>query len=257
MAENEVIELKHFIYGSHEGYKVKARSHGLDVDMFDDAFQGFFVPVSQADVRYLSDVRIILPVSEKYICLSHIIKGAVDEYQRGTLSNHTAVIPRKYLAEGKLTYDDVDDAMNRFEKEVGDTHGKLEPLRIEFEGWGVDLSELKEYISKEHLEKLMNFYKEERDANVFLRYKGSDAPQRIKTAYLLSLFMDIGLNITPLSIFTDVPYPDAKKIFNLIIARSMISIRPGQGWKMLPIQAPPTQSIIGRGGGDPVKDIYS
>ena len=254
--DDDGIELDHFIYGSHEGYKVKAHSQGVDVDAVTDAFQGMFIPISQSDVKYLSEVRIILPFGEQYILLSHIIKGSVDEYQRKTQANHSVLIPRKLLANGDLTYEDVDEAMNGFEKDQWEAVGHIEKLSVDPKGLGPEVSMLKNYLSKKDLEKLINMYKKEKDSRVFLRYKGSDALQRVRTAFLLSMLVDVGLNVTKLGIFTDVPYPDAKKLFNLVISRSMISIKPGQGWEMLPVQAPPPESVITRSGRNPLDDIY-
>ncbi|MFW3146978.1 MAG: hypothetical protein ACMUIE_09225 [Thermoplasmatota archaeon] len=253
--EPQEFKIDHFVYGSHEGYRIKANSSGVDVKMFEDAFMGYFIPVSQTDVKYVSDVRSILPVGEKYICLSHIVPGPRDEYQRKTMSCHSAVIPRRLLAQGKVTYEDVDLAMKQFGSDRGEAVGQIDKLTVQ-EGWGIDMAELKTVIKKDDLEKLMDHYKKERDTKVFLKYNGSDPTTRVKTAYLLSMFIDIGMNIIPLAIFTDVPYPDAKKLFNLVISRGMISIKPGQGWKMLPISAPPPESVVTRGGGDPMKNIY-
>ncbi len=252
----EGYELDHFIYGSHEGYKIKAYSKGVDVDLYSDAFMGFFIPISQSDVKYLKDARIILPVGDRNIVLSHIIKGTVDEYMRNTQGNHSVIIPKELLAQGTITYEDVDAAMDEWERENWNKAGELEKLKVVPRGEGFDVKDLKSYLSKDDTNKLLKKYKSDRDQKVFLYYKRSDAPQRIKLAYLLSMLVDVGLNIVPLAIFTDVPYPDAKKLFNLVIARNMISIKPDTGWAMVPAQAPPPESVVTRDGKDPLKQIY-
>ena len=91
---------------------------------------------------------------------------------------------------------------------------------------------------------LIKHYTEDIDRNVFLHYRTSDAKKRIKTAYLLSMLIDINLNVIPLAIFTDIPYGGAKNIFNLIISRAMINVKPGGDWVMLPVEKKRTWKSI-------------
>ena len=210
----------------------------------------------QSDIKYITDARSLLPAGESDLLLSRFIPGSLDEYQRKTMANHTAIIPRTLLAKGKITYKDVDQAMRKFESKNTNPRGDIPKLRIDKAGSGIDISEMKNYFKREDLEKLMDFYKKESDSKVFVFYKKSTPEQRIQAAFLLSMLVDIGLNIVPLSIFTDVVYPDAKKIFNLVLSRSMISIKPGRGWVMLPVHAPPVQSVLKRSGTDPLDEIY-
>ena len=49
------------------------------------------------------------------------------------------------------------------------------------------------------------------------------------------MLIDIMHNITPVSIFTDVPHSSAKRIYNLILAPVMIDIKPGGEWIILPM----------------------
>ncbi len=254
--ESAEIQLDHFIYGSDEGYKVKANSPGMDMDLHTDPFGNYFLPLKQSDAKYITDARSILPAGGKDILLSRFIKGSLDEYQRKTMANHTAIIPRILLAKGKLTYDDVDAVMCKFEAETENPRGDIPKLKIDNVGSGLDISEMKNYFARKDLERLMNFYKKEKDSKVFVFYKRSAPEQRIQAAYLLSMLIDVGLNLVPLSIFTDVVYPDAKKIFNLVLSRTMISIKPGRGWTMLPVQAPHVQSILKRSRVDPLDEIY-
>ena len=250
------ILLDHFVYGSDQGYKVKAWSEGVDTDAHTEPFDGCFIPLTQADAKYITDARSIIPAGEKYILLSRFIKGSIDEYQRKTMANHTAIIPRKLLIEGKLSYEVVDSAMQKYEAATDNPRKEIPKLKVQSALSKPDVSELKNFFIREDIEKLMNFYKQDRENRVFVLYKKSSSEQRVQAAYLLSMLLDIGLNITPLKIFTDVPYPDAKRVFNLILARSMISIKPGKGWVMLPTQAIPMRGDLSRAGKDPLDSIY-
>lgn len=250
------ILLDHFIYGSDQGYRVKAWSSDVDVEAHTEPFDGCYIPVTQANAKYITNARSIIPADEKNILLSRFIKGSLDEYQRKTMANHTTIIPRKLLIEGKITYEHIDQAMQIYENKNTNPSKEIPKLKLQPVKNKQDISELKNYFSREDVEKLMNFYKEDRDNRVFLLYKKSSPEQRIQASYLLSMLIDIGLNIVPLSIFTDVPYPEAKRVFNLVLARSMISIKPGKGWVMLPTQASPMRGGLQRDGKDPLDVIY-
>ncbi|MCK5562477.1 MAG: hypothetical protein KAJ51_17890 [Thermoplasmata archaeon] len=254
--ESQELLLDHFVYGSDQGYKVKAWSSGVDEDAHTDPFDGCFIPMTQADAKYVTDARSIIPAGDKYILLSRFIKGSIDEYQRKTMANHTALVPRKYLIEGKLTYEDVDQAMQKYEAATENPRKEIRQLKLQSRSVKIDVGELKNYFIRDDVEKLMNFYKQDHANKVFIYYKKSSAEQRNEAAYLLSMLVDIGLNLVPLSIFTDVPYPEAKRVFNLILARSMISIKPGKGWSMLPTQAIPMRGDLQREGKDPLDSIF-
>ena len=53
--EGEYILLDHFIYGSDQGYRVKAWSEGVDEDSHTEPFDGCFIPLTQADAKYITD----------------------------------------------------------------------------------------------------------------------------------------------------------------------------------------------------------
>lgn len=255
MSSGKGVMLEHFIYGSHEGYRIKAMSKGVDPETCSEALMGYFIPISQSDARDLRDSRIIVPMGDDTILLSHIIPGARDEYMRSTLSNHTVLVPRRMLANGDVTYRDVDTAMLGFETDHGDQHGHMEPLEVPITDPGPALEKLPDLLPKEDLLKMLDYYRFDPDNRVFLFYRKSDPAQRIELAYLLSMLVDVIMNRMKLSIFTDVPYPDARRLFNLVIARSMISIKPGQGWSVVP-SSPSSGTRSRELGDDPISRIY-
>jgi hypothetical protein len=217
---------------------------------------GFFIPISQSDARYLRDVRLVVPLGEDSLMVSHLLQGVKDEYQRSTLANHTAIVPRSALAKGALTYWDVDRSMIEFEKAHPDASGELAKLEVDPRMAGPSLQYLPTLLGRQELERVVDYFKRDRDDRVFIFYKGSDPEQRIALAFLLSMLIDITMNAVRLSVFSDVPYADAKRLFNLVIARSMIGIRPGQGWSVVPASVPPSAPVLRKLGKDPIGSIY-
>lgn len=248
--------MDHFIYGSQEGYRIKAMSGGVDPESCSEALMGFFVPISQSDARHLRDVRLIVPLGEDSIMVSHLLQGVKDEYLRNTLANHTAIVPRSALAKGDLTYWDVDRAMSGFELEHPDASGELGKLEVDPQRTGPSLQDLPTLLGRQEMEKVLDYFKRDRDDRVFLFYKGSDPQQRIALAFLMSMLIDVTMNVVRLSVFSDVPYADAKRLFNLVIARSMIGIKPGQGWSVVPATVPASAPVLRRLGKDPIGRIY-
>ena len=229
-------ELAHFVYGSHEGYRMKAYSSGIDLDVHPEPFQGMFLPIKQSDVKNISEIRMILSSGANDILLSRIIKGGMDDHARETMANHTAVIPRHMLKNGEITYDEVDAAMVKFETENVDAIGDIPPLAIPHQDKSADMSQLKNYLRQDVVRNLINHYIDNVDRKVFLYYKNSNSAKRTQTAYLLSMLIDINLDLIPLKIFTDLPYGGAKRVFNLVISRVMIGVKPGGDWVMLPVE---------------------
>jgi hypothetical protein len=167
--------------------------------------------------------------------LSRIVQAGRDEHARRTMANHAAVIPRRLLKEGKLSYDIVDRAMEAFEKDGLGAVGKIPLLPVEQLDQPPDMDELKGILREDIVRNLINNYIKNRDVKIFLHYTKSDAVKRTKTAYLLSMLIDLNLELIPLAIFTDVPYGGAKRIFNLVISRVMIDVKPGGDWIMIPV----------------------
>jgi hypothetical protein len=230
------VELEHFVYGSHEGYRMKAHSTGIDLELHTEAFEGLFLPIKQSDVKNISEVRMILPADESSILLSRIVQGGKDDHARVTMANHTAVVPRQLLKDGALSFEDVDTAMASFEKENIEKIGNIPTLSVGKTGKGSDMAELKTYLREDIVRNLIKNYLKNRDIKIFLYYNKSDAIKRTRAAYLLSQLIDINLGLIPLSIFTDVPYGAAKRIFNLVISRAMIDVKPGGDWIMIPVE---------------------
>jgi len=235
-ASTEDVALEHFLYGSYGGYTMKSKSAGVDPGGHTDPFKGMMLPIKQSDVKTMTEIRAILPCGWDLILLSRIIKGEKDDKGRGTIANHTAIIPRKMLETGRLAYEDIDAAMAKWEavSENLGAVGSIQPLKVPSATKQTDLSELKNYMPKAVLDKLVENYKKDKERKVFVNYKNSNEAQRVKAAYLLSMLVDMRLRVIPLAIFTDVPYrADEASPFNLVLSRVMISIKPGGAWVVL------------------------
>jgi len=227
------IKLEHYVYGSHQGYRLKAWSKGADAENNIEPFKGMMLPIKQSDVKHMTEIRAILPCGWDIILLSRIILGGVDDHARGTIANHVAIIPRKALEEGSLTYQIVDDAMKEFEEKNPDPLDVIPPLDIPDGKHKTDYSELKNLLPRKVVDNLMSHYEKDKDCKVFIKYLRSNQEQRIKAAYLISMLMDVKMKVNPMFIFTDVPHSGAKKIFNLVMARVMIDIKPGGDWVLI------------------------
>lgn len=233
---SDIMELEHFIYGSHQGYRMKAHSAGIDLELHTEPFEGMFLPIKQSDVKNISEIRMILPADDAHMLLSRIIPGGKDEHARVTMANHTVIIPRRFLKEGAVSYEDVDSAMTEFEKGNIDSIGEIPKLNIQPQKSKMDIAKLKNYLREDIVRNLIKKYLKNQDVKIFLYYRKSDALKRTQAAYLLSMLIDINLELIPLSIFTDIPYGGAKRIFNLVISRAMIDVKPGGDWIMLPVE---------------------
>jgi hypothetical protein len=235
-AQKDSTTIEHFVYGSHEGYRMKAYSKGIDLDVHTDPFEGMFLPIKQSDIKNIDEIRMILPVDRSSMLLSRIIKGGKDDHARDTMANHTAVVPRDMLKNNEITYEEVDAVMEDFETKNIDSIGDIPPLDVPQTDKRLDMAELKKYIPEEVVKNLILHYMENEDKKVFLHYRTSNAEKRTRAAYLLSMLIDMKLNVMPLSIFTDVPYGGAIRVFNLVLSRAMIGIKPGGDWVMLPVE---------------------
>ena len=230
------IDLDHFVYGSYGGYTMKSKSAGVDQNGHTEPFKGMLLPIKQSDVKGMTEIRAVLPCGWDLILLCRIIKGEKDDKGRGTIANHTAIIPRKLLLEGKITYEGIDKAMSAWESVAQNLGavGSIPKLKVPAPEKQMDLSELKNYIPKNVLDKMVENYKKDKERKIFINYKNSTEEQRVKAAYLLSMFLDMKLKVAPLAIFTDVPYrADDASPFNLVLSKVMIPIKPGGAWGMM------------------------
>lgn len=229
------IPLEHYIYGvrSGFGYGMKAYSEGVDIEKDTALYRGMYLPIRQSDSKYLKEIRSILSPGSDYILFSRIIKGPDDEYGRATMANHTVIVPRHYIKEKILSYEAINQAMKKFESEKLEEEGNIPPLVVPASDTKDLHYNLKDLLPEETFIALLNHYLEDEDRKVFLLYRRSNAEKRIRIAYAISYTLDINMEVKPLSIFTDFPHPNAKKVYNLIISPAMIDIKPGGDWVML------------------------
>ncbi|MCL4326439.1 MAG: hypothetical protein M1481_06440 [Candidatus Thermoplasmatota archaeon] len=232
---DEVIECEQFIYGNYKGYKMKAYSKNGIAEGYVRPYQGFFLPISQSDLKYMHIPHLILSNSNA-ILFSRIVKG-LDEYKRGAVENHTVIVPKQFLLEGAITYEELDRDMEKFEAEHKEAVGNLPLFSIHREKNNIDeyIKELQKYLNRGVVEKLIAYYRENSAVKIFLHVPNSSEDERLKMAYLLSMLLDIKLRLTSISVFSDVPYTDATRIFNLIISRIKPDIKPGE-WVMVPVK---------------------
>jgi hypothetical protein len=216
---------------------MKAKSDGIDPEGDTEPFLGMLLPVSQANLKNIEDVRFIIPAGWNSLLLSRVYAAGKDDKGRGTIANHTAFIPREHLQKNLYTYEDVMDAIINFDEQTPDALGEIPLLRVPITHKKPDFGELKNIFSKKITEGIINKYKKNSEQRIFLKYEGSSRDQRIKAIYLLSMLLDIKLKVVPLAVFSDTPYTQAKAVFNLIIAREKIGIKPGGDWIMINVDS--------------------
>ena len=230
----KTIDIDHFIYGSREGYTLLGCSSGVDEDACTDPFEGMLLPITVMEMKRVKDVQSIIPTGAN-ILISRYYQGQKDDKGRPTLANHTAVIPREILENGSANYDDIVKAMVKFETKNFDVVGELSKLKVPLLKNRIKISKIKKLISEKTVEDLIMHYQRKPNVRVFLYFPGSNDESRIQTAYLLSYLLDIKHRLVPIKAFTSVPYAGAKKVFNLVISRDQIDVKPGKGWVMLTI----------------------
>lgn len=233
----DFVKLKHFVYGSYKGYMMKAKTPDIDPEGDTEPFMGMLLPVSQADLKSVEDVRFLIPAGWNTIILSRVYAAGRDDKGRGTIANHSVFIPREHLEKGMYTYDDVMEQVVKFDKANPNILGEMKHLKVPITNNKPDFGELRNIISKSMVENIINKYKKNKDQRIFLKYSGSSRDQRIKCIYLLSMLLDIKLKVVPLAAFSDTPYTSAKAVFNFIIAREKIGIKPGGDWTMINVDS--------------------
>lgn len=235
--QGDFVELQHFVYGSYKGYMMKAKTADIDTEGDTEPFMGMLLPVSQADLKTVEDVRFLIPAGWNSIYLSRVFSAGKDDKGRGTISNHTVFIPRTDLEKNLYTYEDVIDRIIKFDEANPDALGEIPPLKVPITNKKPDYKELRNILSKKIVANLINKYTKNKEQKIFLKYEGSSRDQRIKAIFLLSMLLDVKLKVIPLAAFSDTPYTQAKSVFNLIIARQKIGIKPGGDWIMVNVDS--------------------
>ncbi|MEM3444548.1 MAG: hypothetical protein QW115_01065 [Thermoplasmata archaeon] len=247
--------LEHFSYGNYEGYRVKGASANGDSENYTSAYRGAFIPLSQGDIKYLKVLPAVIISTPGFALYGKLLAGK-DEFGRGAVENHTAIIPKELLSSCLITYEDVAKALEEYENQDPKRIGRMEPLKVRGTKYNLKeyLKDIRNYIGMETLEKIMDFYRKEPKKRLVLLHKALSDGERIKLAHLLSMLIDVNHRIANLSIFTDRPYPDMAEAFNLIIARTMPEIKLGNVWQVIVVK----EEEIRKPGEEPVsiEELY-
>ncbi len=223
-------KIEHFIYGSFKGYCMKAKSPGVDQSAVEEAIGSNFIPIAQGDFKYVEDVRVLLPFDEETIMVSRIYPAGRDDHGRGTVANHTALVPRKFMRWGYFTYEDINRALIDFEQKHPNAQGKLEPLTITGSKKKLDASNLANHLSRATTEEVLGrFIRTKGKAKVVVKYKGR-TQERIEALFGLAEALDLMLSKVRVAGFSDLPYSQNQGMFNLIVSRVRIDLKAGGDW---------------------------
>ena len=139
----DFVELQHFVYGSYQGYMMKAKTADIDPEGDTEPFMGMLLPVSQADLKNVEDVRFVIPAGWNSLYLSRVYAAGKDDKGRGTIANHTVFIPREHLQKNMYTYEDVIERIIKFDKANPDALGEIPPLKVPITNKKPDFDEMK------------------------------------------------------------------------------------------------------------------
>ncbi|MEW5937611.1 MAG: hypothetical protein AB1665_07325 [Candidatus Thermoplasmatota archaeon] len=228
------VRLEHFVYGNDKGYRMMGQSDPKNLEMYTEPYRGFYLPVSQSYVKEIKEPLRVIVSGGSFILFSRISQSQ-DEIGRLSLENHSAVVPRNLLSEGKIDYEALDRAMEEFESTHHSRKGNIPQMEIPIQArdLGQSLAELSKYLPREKIEALISLYTKDTKKKIILQLPRANFQERTKIAYLLSLLIDIKLGVVPISVFPDVPYPDATDVFSLIITQKDPGIKPTRRWAMI------------------------
>jgi hypothetical protein len=230
--------VEHFIYGPvpKKGYAKRARSANINPDEY-ERFLGYYIPIDPAYVRsddmFNSEARLVASTpSLDAVYFSKIFRRSkLDEKGRSGILTHTLLVPRKALMDG-LSYHDVERAIAEHEVKYGIPLGEMAPIDIE---WGPtefedEISGMRPLISKETLNRLVDGYAKDPKVKFVITCRGTEQRDRIKLGYMLSKFLDINLDLVPISFLSEPPLTLVDTQCNLVLTKLPLTI-PQKGWR--------------------------
>lgn len=225
-----MVELDHFFFGTFSGYSIQMKTAGINEEGIAKPFGEKFIPIAQNDFKYVEDVRCVLPYGDDLL-LTRLYQGPSDDHGRGSVANHTAVIPWKELRKGGLTLQDVNTAMEAFEKANPKYKGMSnDKLSVTPSGEKSNIKALNGLLPRETVEEIIGHFSKKRDqAKVFVKFKAS-TQERVDAVYALTNLLDIRLRKCRIGAFSDLPYREGQQIFNLIVSRVKIDMNAGGDW---------------------------
>jgi len=228
------IRIERFVYGNDEGYRLLGTSDPKSVEPYTDMYRGLFLPVSQGQMKSIVDPLRVIISGGNHILFSRI-RQSKDDIGRGSLENHTAIVPKDCMRDGRVTYEALDAAMAGAEKPGPSIKGDLSPLEVEPQSLNLDeyVKGLGKHLNRETMNNIVEIYQKDPKKRIILWVPHSTSQERTRMSYMFSVLFDLKLRAMPMSVFSDVPYPDAAELFNLIITQKDPGIKPTRSWAML------------------------
>lgn len=241
IAEGGTLHLEHWIYGvSHEkGYGIKAESHTLNEPLHTRYLANQFTPVRMektADGGARMDARMIHPApANDEVLLSLLGRGEPDEYDRPTIQNHTVVIPAAYLRTGQLTFDQVEAAVQEFDRRFTKLSGRIDTVDVQLDPTGATREPmgvgLRRLITKAAVETLATRFLEDPESRTLVLCRESTNQYRNTLLYRLVELLYSGGEIPIFPAISDAPTLSAMNHFRLAI--SARGVRADRTWTLL------------------------
>lgn len=249
--------VEHFIYGPvpKKGYSKRARSANINPDEY-ERYIGYYIPIDpnyvKAEDVFSAEARVVssVPMMEAVYFSKIFRRNKLDEKGRTGILTHTLLIPRSALSEG-LSYYDVEKAMTAFEAKNGIPIGEMPKLDIEWEPMVManEIASLKSMISKESVNRLVDGFVKDPQVKFVVTCKGTEQKERIKLGYMLSQFLDIQLNLVPITFISEPPLSLSSSRCNLVLSKLPLTL-PQRGWRAISSLVDP---VAGMGGASSAK----
>jgi hypothetical protein len=241
MVEEGSLHLEHWIYGvTHErGYGIKAESHALNAPLYTRHLSNQFTPVRMektADGGARMDARMIHPApGNDEVLLSLLGRGEPDEYDRPTIQNHTVIIPAAPLRAGQLTFEQVEAAVQEFERRFPKASGRVDPVPVHLFGSGGTRESvgagIRRLITRAAVETLASRLLTDAESRTLVLCRESTNQYRNTLLYRLVELLNYSGEIPLFPSISDAPTLSAMNHFRLAIAAR--GVRADRTWTLL------------------------
>ncbi len=241
MDESVELSLEHWIYGAspERGYGMKAESHRLNGPLYMRYLASHYTPVrveKTSNGGTVIDARMIDPApANDEILLSVLGRGTADEYNRPTIQNHTVVIPATPIRAGRLTFFDIEAAVQEFDHRFPKAAGKIEPIAVRTRA-SKDVEQpvgagIRRLITKAAVDTLASRFLSDHQGRTLVLCRGSTNQYRNELLYRLTELFAAGNEVPLFPAISDAPTLSAMNHFRLAI--SARGVRADATWTLL------------------------
>lgn len=241
MGEEDTLALQHWIYGvsPEKGYGIKAESHALNAPLYTRYLANQFTPVRMektADGGARMDARMIHPVlGNDEVLLSLLGRGVPDEYDRPTIQNHTVIIPAPPLRAGRLTFEEVEGAVQEFDRRTPKASGRMDPVVVPLSAKGGTREPMgtgiRRLMTRAAVETLASRFLTDQQSRTLVLCRESTNQYRNELLYRLVELLHSSGEIPFFPAISDAPTLSAMNHFRLAISGR--GVRADRTWTLL------------------------